>query len=246
MLAAGVGARLSGGDDRYAPKALLRFDGKTLLQRHIEILQRAGVEGLTIVVGYHEAEIAAELSALGAGGFVRTVFNPDYRFGSLVSLWTARDALIAGDDILFMDADVLYHPDLVGRLVRSKSASCLLLDRDFEPGDEPVKLCLRNGVPVEFSKKVDVDFDTVGEWPGFLRLSAATARLVAQALQEFIDAGMLSLPYEDAFRRVMLRAPPDTFGVEDITGLPWIEIDFPSDVERARTIVLPELRRLGA
>ena len=71
-------------------------------------------------------------------------------------------------------------------------------------------------------------------------------KLVAQALQEFIDAGMLSLPYEDAFRRVMLRAPPDTFGVEDITGLPWIEIDFPSDVDRARTIVLPELRRLGA
>jgi choline kinase len=245
MLAAGIGARLSGGDDRFSPKALLRFDGKSLLERHIDILRRFGVGPMTLVVGYHRAEIAAEVAALGADGFVRLVDNPDYRFGSMVSLWAARDALAAGADVLFMDADVLYHPDLIGRLVHSRHASCLLMDRDFEPGDEPVKLCLRDGAPVEFRKVVDVAYDTVGEWPGFLRLSPATARLVAAALQDLVDAGRFELPYEEAFRRVMLAAPAGTFGVEDITGLPWIEIDFPADLERARDVVLPRLRALG-
>ena len=31
------------------------------------------------------------------------------------------------------------------------------------------------------------------------------------------------------------------FGFEDISGLPWIEIDFPEDVQRAETAVLPNL-----
>jgi choline kinase len=245
MLAAGVGARLSGGDDLFSPKALLRFDGKSLLQRHIETLRRFDVSAMTLVVGYHQAEIAAEAAAIGANDFVRLVYNPDFRFGSLVSLWAAREALTSGEDALFMDADVLYHPDLIARLVHSRHASCLLMDRDFEPGDEPVKLCLKHGVPVEFRKVVEVDHDTVGEWPGFLRLSGSTAKLVAAALQDFIDAGRFELPYEEAFRHVMLHEPASTFGVEDITGLPWIEIDFPADLERARDVVLPQLRALG-
>jgi choline kinase len=45
---------------------------------------------------------------------------------------------------------------------------------------------------------------------------------------------------EDPLRDVILEAP-DVFGFEDITGLPWIEIDFPEDVVRARTEVLPRL-----
>mgnify|MGYP001815320266 FL=1 len=35
---------------------------------------------------------------------------------------------------------------------------------------------------------------------------------------------------------------PLAFGFEDISGLPWIEIDFPGDVVRARDEVLPAIR----
>lgn len=244
MLAAGVGARLSGGDDSFVPKALLKFDGKSLLARHIDILRGCGVSAMTLVVGYHRDEIAAEVAALGAGDFVSMIYNPDYRFGSLVSLWTACKALISGDDILFMDADVLYDRALIERLVKSAHKNCLLLDRDFEPGDEPVKLCLRGGTIVEFRKKVEIEYDTVGEWPGFLRLAPDAARKVAAALQEFVDTGRLDQPYEEAFRAVML-ADPRAFGVEDITGVTWIEIDFPADLERANAEVLPLLRGGG-
>jgi choline kinase len=34
------------------------------------------------------------------------------------------------------------------------------------------------------------------------------------------------------------------FGFEDITGLPWIEIDFADDVLRARSEILPRLVEL--
>ena len=41
---------------------------------------------------------------------------------------------------------------------------------------------------------------------------------------------------------MLLAAPRGTFGFEDITGLPWIEIDFPEDLRRAREDIVPRLR----
>jgi len=35
------------------------------------------------------------------------------------------------------------------------------------------------------------------------------------------------------------------FRIMDVTGAPWIEIDFPADVERAATEVLPQLLSSG-
>jgi choline kinase len=39
----------------------------------------------------------------------------------------------------------------------------------------------------------------------------------------------------------LLLETPETFGYEDITGLPWIEIDFPEDIQRAQNQTLLEI-----
>ena len=40
---------------------------------------------------------------------------------------------------------------------------------------------------------------------------------------------------------MLLAEAPGTFQVEDVTGLPWVEIDFPEDLEKARREILPRL-----
>lgn len=241
MLAAGIGRRLGGDVSDLPPKALLRFDGQTLLQRHIDVLRGVGIQALTLVVGYRAGDIAAEIAAIGARSFVTTIHNPNFTEGSLVSLWAARAALTSGEDILFMDADVLYDPALIERLVDTEHRNAFLIDRDFEPGDEPVKLCLRNGVLAEFRKKIDGAYDVIGEWPGFLRLAPAEAAKIAAALDRYVATGRRDQPYEEPMRDVLL-ADPQAFGIEDITGTPWIEIDFPEDLARAEREILPLLR----
>ncbi len=240
MLAAGRGTRLSRFDDTHIPKSLLRFAGKTLLARHLELLRALGVEGLTLVVGYHADDILAEVNAAGAADFVTPVPNVDFHRGSLVSMWCAREMLPGG--VLFMDADVLYDRRLLERLVASQHGTCFPFDRDFEAGPEPVKLLLRDGVPVEFRKEPDtVAFDTIGEWPGFLRLSPEFGTKLVAALQRRMDAGGLDDAYEEAIRDVLLGDAPEPVGTEDITGIPWIEIDFAEDVVRAENEILPRL-----
>lgn len=242
ILAAGVGARLFGGDDKASPKSLLRFAGKSLMARHIENLTSVGVDEIGLVLGYHEEEIKAEICAIGASEKITFFHNPRFREGSVVSMWTARDLLVAGDDVLFMDADVLYDPEILERMIEPMAVTSFPYDRDFEAGDEPVKFMLEKGRPVEFRKVPnDVSFDTVGEWIGFIRMTAEFAQAAAARTEHYAFGGDVYAPYEDAVRDLLLGQEGGKVVGVDVTGLPWIEIDFPEDIARAENVILPAI-----
>jgi choline kinase len=248
MLAAGVGARLGNSGTRNVPKVLLRFGDKSLLQRHIDILRRHGVEELVLGVGYNREDIEQEIAALGAGGFVRTVFNRDYELGSIVTLWALRHELCRGGPVLLMDGDVLYDDRLIKRLVTSEHPNCLLLDRDATLDDEAVKLCIRDREIVEFRKWLSAEFDFCGESVGFFKMSARVAESVIAQTRLYLDQDRHRDPYEEPIRDVILTSRRDTFAYEDVTGLAWVEIDSAADVERARAEILPRIvaaARLG-
>ena len=216
------------------PKCLLQFGGKSLLQRHIEILNDLDTDRIIIITGYRRADIEAALATINSRAPVEPVINPNYETGSVVSLHCAYNHLTDGTDTILMDADVLYDPAILGRLFNTPSSNCFLLDRDFEPGDEPVKLCLAGNTPVEFRKKLDteISWDYQGESVGFFRFDPVVSARLAHKAREYLDNNRTDEPYEEAIRDLLM-ATPHLFHFEDITGLPWIEIDFPADVERA-------------
>lgn len=238
ILAAGIGNRL--GESGTQPKSLLRFGTRTLLARHLDALADCGVRDVTLCVGYLASEI--ESAARHPALRVTLVHNPRYRRGSVLSLWTARSSLIAADSVLLMDADVLYPPALLARLAGSPQANCLLFDAEFEAGDEPVKICLAGGRVVDFRKKPDpaIPVERRGESVGFFKFARACAAEIAHRCEEYVAADRLDEPYEEVLRDVFLSGR-HAIGIEEITGTPWIEIDFPEDIARARSDVLPYL-----
>lgn len=241
ILAAGVGNRLGNVNDK-PPKALLEFGGKSLLARHLENLARIGVESVVIGTGYRAEDLKTEAARSGYPGKIEYVHNPDFTEGSVITMAVLGDAMCsAGGDVVLMDADVLYDPRIMARLANSANENCLLVDRDFEDGDEPVKICFDgNGRIVDFRKIVEIPFDWCGESVGFFKWSPDMARNLTDRATARIAAGDREAPYEEVIREAIL-ADPSVFGCEDITGTPWLEIDFPEDVERARTEVLPLL-----
>ncbi len=135
------------------------------------------------------------------------------------------------------------------RSSRAASANRLLIDRDFEVGDEPVKLCIENGVPVELRKQVaaGLAYDTIGESVGFFRFDQATATRLAEICADYVASGRAKMPHEEAVCDLLLenaKTPSHVFDIADVTGAPWIEIDFQNDVKRAVDEVLPQLHAL--
>ena len=241
MLAAGVGARLGSTLKELQPKILLRFGGKSLLQHHLEIFRKQGIEELVIGVGYKNQDIEREIIALGAQDFVRTVLNKDYREGNIVTLWTLRDELRCGTSVFLLDADILYEKRLLKHLIKSPHQNCLLLDRNLEPGDEPVKICVRDNEIVEFRKWLSASFDFHGESVGMFKLSNEIVNQIIVQTGLYLDQGRRDEAYEETIRDVILTSPRGTFAFEDITGLAWIEIDSPTDFRRAELDIYPRI-----
>jgi len=239
MLAAGLGSRL--GSEERLPKVLLSFAGQTLLARHLTILRDAGIATLALGVGFEAERIASEIARLNAQDFVHLIPNPDYRKGSITTLWALKEAVLSGGPVLLMDADVLYDRRLIGRLLMSSHANCFLLDRDVEAEEEPVKLGVQDGRLVDFNRKLAKPHDFFGESVGFFRFSPEIAAKILAHAERRLKAGETEIWYEEAIRDTLLSEPPGTFGFEDVTGLPWIEIDFAEDVRRADEEILPKL-----
>jgi choline kinase len=242
LLAAGQGLRLQYPPDRQLPKCLLRIGGMSLLERHRQLLTNAGVEEIVLAVGFRRDLIEAELERLDWQP--QLVMNERYDRGSMLTLHTVADAMTRGGEVLLMDADVLYHERIMAALVEGdRPASRLLIDRNFGEGDEPVKVCIRDGKPIELRKRLapGLQHDTIGESVGFFRLDEAAACQLANLVAGYVDGPGADLPHEEAVRD-LLQAGSHCFEVIDVTGLPWIEIDFAADVLRAEHEVLPRLQ----
>jgi choline kinase len=56
----------------------------------------------------------------------------------------------------------------------------------------------------------------------------------------YAEGGRGHMPHEEAVRD-LLQERSQEFEVTDVTGSPWIEIDFPNDVVRAAHEVLQQL-----
>ncbi|HWX81702.1 MAG TPA: phosphocholine cytidylyltransferase family protein [Steroidobacteraceae bacterium] len=247
ILAAGRGLRLVQPEDRQLPKCLLRFDGMTLLERHLRMLKGAGVEEIVLAVGFRHELIEAELDHLAWQPRPAIVLNMQFELGSVLTLHTAADGMTRGGDVLVMDADVLYDERIIDALLAGgHSVNRLLIDRDFEDGEEPVKLCLRGGVPVELRKQLaaGIGYDAIGESVGFFRFTPAAARRLAALVAGYVASGRAQMPHEEAVRDLIIERS-QRIEVVDVTGAPWIEIDYSEDVLRAANEVLPRLQLLA-
>jgi len=246
ILAAGYGRRLQQAEDEQLPKCLLRFGGMSLLERHLRMLRTAGVTDVVLALGYRHEWVEAELDRLQWDPRPEIVINAQYQLGSVLTVHTIASAMTRGGDVLLMDADVLYDERIMGFLVAGTSpVSRLLIDREFEPGDEPVKVCIKDGVPIELRKRLEADlqYDTIGESVGFFRFDESAACRLAELVAGYVQSDRADMPHEEAVRD-LIRERSQVLEVCDVTGSPWIEIDFPEDVQRATREVLPQLQPL--
>lgn len=235
ILAAGVGKRLWQ-VTQHRPKCLIEIGGQSLLHRYLTTLASVGIRRADIVVGYKQEMIRAAVASDSCGVTVTFLVNEQFHRGSISSLWIARTAL--DDDVIIMDADVLFHREILRRLVASPYENALLMDETVKQTGEECMVVVAGGRVIALTKKMPDHYDYAGEGVGFLKVKHADTPHVVASLRSCIDKEAWNMEYEDAlleyFRDVKV-------GHEKIGGLPWTEIDFVEDVKKAELEVLPRL-----
>lgn len=234
ILAAGRGSRLNGTAGE-APKCLVKAGGITLVERQIGVLRDAGINDITVVVGCQ-----AERVRRACGHGVSYVENARYaQTNSLYSLWMARPLLYGG--FVVLNCDVLFHPVLLDDLLSARHENALLLayhDAGAPPyGDEEMKVKVRRGRVVDMSKKMD-PAEADGENLGIVKFGPDGAKVLVGIMDKLIAAGGLRDWAPRAFAEFAKAHPLHAIGTR---GLPWIEIDFPEDYQRAIREVLPAI-----
>src|SRR4030095_14045028 len=240
IYSAGRGTRLR----LDTPKILLEFGGRTLLEWHALRLREAGVREVVLVTGHRREQIVALLPEICAlyDVAVREIVNPRFHEGSLLSLKVSLPEIQdSSEPLLLMDADVFYPSGMLDRLIGSPHSTALLLDRDFSRGDDdPMLVPVKNGRPIDFRKQWSGDAEVVGESIGFFKIAPADFPLLIKETRARSRGSSCADSYDDVLRALVLAG---RFGYEDVTGLPWIEIDFPADVIQAREQLVPAIVR---
>jgi choline kinase len=234
ILAAGAGTRLCG-SDVVRPKCLAPFGGAPLLHLQMDALRAAGVDDITVVVGFESERVR-----LACGPGVRCIENTIFAAtNSLYSLWLARTVLT--DGFVVMNCDVLFHPQMLRDLITARHDDALLVafPEEAQPpfGDEEMKVRVRRGRVADIRKDLPPE-ETDGENVGIAKFSAEGAARLIALMDRIVASGRLRDWAPRAFRDFASMCPMYVVGTR---GLPWTEIDTPEDYRRAVEDVFPAI-----
>ena len=233
ILAAGMASRLRPLTE-HTPKCLLKVGERSLLQRSIDALKNNGILDYVIVTGYLH-EMIKTFVAEEYGSSINVTFIQNEAFDStnnIYSLWLARPEA-EGEEILLLDSDLLYDPEIIARVLADDAKNVLTLIR-HDLGEEEMKVVLdkKNGTITEISKTCN-PLDAAGESLGIEKMGREYTSALYKELESMMNEEHLeNVFYERAFERLLAKG--HTYNVVDVTALFSCELDTVEDFENAK------------
>jgi len=226
ILAAGSGRRLG----YQLPKAHVELGkGHRILDHQLANLSRLpSITEILIVIGFKK-----ELFDAVAGDSIRFATNENFATTNtakslLIGLRSIRTRLRPGEEVLWLNGDVVFDPEILKLPAGQPGRNLVCVDRK-KVGEEEVKYTLDpQGRITELSKPVA---HPVGEAVGINQVAQADVDLLIECLdacgdQEYFERGIeLALARGAAFYPC------------DIGDFFCVEVDFPEDLEKARAFL---------
>lgn len=241
ILAAGRAQRI-GDAGRDQPKCLLEIDGRPLIEYSLENLVRGGVSKITIVTGHCDGTIQQALGDHFRGVPIGYEFNALYAStGSVLSLLVGAVA-VERTGLLVVECDILYHPQFIEEVMNAPDNTVMVADASGS-GDEVFICGTADGRLGYLGKAATATHrqQSLGEFAGISRLSAALCRVYKERAQSLCADGKADGHYEELI--FALAQTGHEVRVRHCPSLPWTEVDTLADLDRARNKIYPQLRR---
>ncbi len=233
ILAAGQASRMEP-YSREVPKCLFELTpGLSILDYILRVLREEGVGRVVVVTRPSLRE--AFIERYGSSVEVVTT-DAEEGFGNLYSLKAGIEA-VDSEEFLLLMSDHIFEPKILRKLMEGGGgkAFTLCLDRDppWDKIEEGLKVVVRDGVIEHVGKQAPPYY---GVDTGLFYCTKEARRVVEETLAEVGPRATIA----DALRKAIRERE---VGYVDVTGLMWLDVDTPEDLESARRMLPNLLRR---
>ena len=227
MLSAGIGSRLMP-ETNNVPKALLKLNGKTILDIELENLTSSGIKDIIIVTGHKHAMMEQYIAEKHPDLNITLAKNEEFKTTNYIySIWLTRELI--DDDIILLHGDMVFKGDLLEKLLDSPSENAALINNVIEPPEKDFKAIIDDGV----IKKIGVDCFGENAFlcaPIYKFSMHSFSRWLAE-IEAFVVNGNVTCYAEDAFNNIAdeIKLSAVYYGNEFC-----MEIDTPEDLDIAK------------
>lgn len=239
VIAAGSGKRLGKNTER-TPKYLLDVNGRTVLERQLEVFKKFDINKIIIITGpYKEKFSSAEFT------FVEDVNYQNHDI--LGSLMAAKEHI--KDEVLIVYSDIIFDDLILKQVVESDIDIGIAVDLDWEKSyefrTEHTKteaenvLLDENYNLLEIRKNIQHKDKIVGEFLGILKLSKEGSDIFVKKFEELEKTHKDSFHMAPSLEKAYLTDMIQELINSKIKVTPiiisgkWCEIDTMQDLERA-------------
>lgn len=246
ILAAGMGTRLMP-LTKDMPKALLKINNVTLLERMIKNCIQADINKFIVIVGYN-GEKVEKLSKSLEDKYnikIKTIRNEKYDITNtsvstyLASTYIEKEDL---DDFILVNGDNVVDPLIIKRIVETDNTS-MIIDNYKQLNEESFKLIIdnesfnddktiSNGVINSIGKELNIPKSS-GEFIGLSKLIKSDINDFNKFLKESINEDPQNY-YDFSFKDL---SEVKTIDFVLTNGLKWSEIDDHNDWEYAQKLI---------
>ncbi|MFH1868834.1 MAG: phosphocholine cytidylyltransferase family protein [Candidatus Omnitrophota bacterium] len=226
ITAAGMGTRL-GGLTKNTNKCLLKVGGRSLLKKSLDNLNKNGINEIVVITGHAFDKVGKEFK-----GKALFVYNPFYRIsGILPSIWLARD-YIGHEEFIFVTADSIYHTSVLKKCIEAKGDIVICVKKKRCDAEDS-KVIIEKKRIINVGKDIKEKAAT-GEFMGMVKISKRACKIFFTEVDKLLKEGRLNTYVADVLVRLMKKGVD--LNVVYTGNKPYIEIDTPGDLKRARKI----------
>jgi len=233
ILAAGMGKRLKPITDRI-PKTLIKVEDKPILGHILTNIKQCGIEDVLIVTGYKDELIHKYVGNGSKWGLnVNYCHNKSYNTTENIFSVDLAAHELEGDDFVLINADDLFSPFILWKLIETPGDIVLAVDNQGTVGTEEMKVYTDgNGRITAVSKELD-PMESYGEDIGIIKFSKNGGRAFLNAIKRIIKERGHHFYFQEAIHDLSASEYPVTY--INVGNEPWIEVDDHFDLKWAKT-----------
>jgi len=236
ILAAGYGNRMRPlTDDCH--KTMLTVAGKTIIGRIIDGLVINGVSDIVVVTGYRSDELTAYLRSSYQQLTFTFIHNAKYKeTNNIYSMALAFEQITIDSDIILIESDLLYRPEVIARLIRSEHGNVALVDK-YRSGMDGTVVTVEDGIitnviPPHLQSE-SFDFSDKYKTLNIYKFSKSFCETSFKKLLVYYANVIDNNCYYELILGILIYMQKEIINAEIVEGESWSEVDDPNDLQVA-------------